>query len=193
MLETIRTSPAGLYRQLLNASWDDLGEAVRRLHGDGETIRAAGTFRVRHGHGRLARWLVRLAGLPAESEAVEVRLVITRRDSGEEWSRAFAGRPLVSLQWQRPGGLLAERMGLLVIRFRLEVTGGALIYHSQGAALRLGPLGIPLPRWCSPHISAWEKPAGGEEHIQVAVEVRLPFLGLLLAYEGTLTSIEVQG
>ena len=138
---------AKLYPELLGASWDELDKAVQRLHGDGETVRAAGTFRVRHGRDRLARGLVRLAGLPAEAEAVEVRLVVSRRDDGEEWRRAFAGRPLVSFQSQRPGGFLAERVGLLEIGFRLEVTGGALVYHSHGAALRLGPLGIPLPRW----------------------------------------------
>jgi hypothetical protein len=190
MMETIRSLPVRLYPQLLGTSWDDLDEAVQRFHGEGETVRATGTFRVRHGDNRLARFLVHLAGLPAAGEAVEVRLVVVPRDNGEEWRRAFAGRPLVSFQWKRPDGLLAEHMGFLEMWFRLEVTGGVLIYHPQRAALRLGPLRIPLPRWCAPRVSAWEKPVGDGERTQVSVEVSMPLLGLLLAYEGTLTGVE---
>ncbi|HYT89948.1 MAG TPA: DUF4166 domain-containing protein [Gemmataceae bacterium] len=191
-METIRSLPARLYPQILGTAWYDLDEAVQRLHGEPATVRATGTFRVRHGANWLARLLVRLAGLPAAGEAVEVQLAVIPRDHGEEWRRAFAGRLLVSFQWQRPDGLLAEQMGLLELWFRLEVAGGMLIYHPQRAALRLGSLRLPLPRWCAPRVAAWEKPVGDGESTQVSVEVSLPLLGLLVAYEGTLTGIEAQ-
>ena len=157
-MEAIRGSPVGLYRQLLGASWDGLGEAVRRLHGE-EIVRAAGLFRVRHGSNRLARTLVELGGLPAVGESVETQLTVTSRDRGEVWNRTFAGRPMASFQWGRPDGLLAERTGPLEMRFRLEVCEGALVYHSAGAVLRLGPLRLPLPRCvCAAHFRKGNAP-----------------------------------
>jgi hypothetical protein len=186
---TTATLP-GLYHQLLGASWNDLGEAVRRLHAEGQTVQAAGRFQVRHGDNRLTRLLVRLAGLPAAGEAVDVRLAIIPLRQGETWSRKFAGRPLVSFQSKGPDGLLAESMGPLELQFRLEILGEALVYHPEKAALRLGPLRIPLPRWLAPRISARENPSG-PNRTHVAVEVSLPVLGLLIAYNGTMTPLEV--
>ena len=97
---------------------------------------------------------------------------------------------MVSFQWGRADGLLGERVGLLELRFRLEVRDGALVYHPAGAALRLGPLTLPLPRWGAPRISASEAPLDGGDRTQVSVESRAPLLGLLIAYEGTVTRIE---
>lgn len=124
---------------------------------------------------------------------MEVRLVVSARGDGEEWRRTFAGRPLVSMQARRSDGLLAERMGIVEMRFRLEVVGGALSYQTTGTALCLGPLRVPLPRWLSPRITAWERAAGDGDQVQVSVEVNFPFLGRLIAYDGKLTGIEVQG
>jgi hypothetical protein len=192
MMETIPRPPPGLYQRLLGASWDQLDETVRRFHGEGTLVRAAGTFQVRHGSRRLVRWLAWLLRLPAAAEAVEVHLVVNPVQQGEEWRRTFAGRPLVSMQTEGRGGLMAERMGLTETRFRLEVVEGALLYQSRGAALRLGPLCLPLPGWLSPRVTASEKAgAGGQVH--VCVEVRLPLLGLLVSYQGVITRSEAQG
>src|SRR5262245_39147607 len=98
--------PPGLYPQLLGAAWHDLAEPLRRLHGGGVTVRAAGVFRVRHGRNGLARLLGRLTGLPAAGEAVATRLVVVPQTGGEQWRRSFTGRPLVSRQWARPDGRL---------------------------------------------------------------------------------------
>src|SRR6266508_673139 len=89
----------GLYPRLLGPRWRELPDAVRRLHCDGGTIHAIGSFRVRHGSGRLVRLLARLAGLPVECDVVAVRLVIKRSSTGERWHRLFAGRPMTSRQW----------------------------------------------------------------------------------------------
>jgi hypothetical protein len=148
-------------------------------------------FRVRHGSCRLARLLVRLARLPAAGDEVAVRLAVIPRRAREEWRRTFAGCPLVSLQWWRPDGLLAERVGLLELRYRLKICEGALLYEPAGTALCLGPLLIPLPRWLGPCVSAREMPGADKNQTHVAVDVRTPWLGLLLAYEGTMTKVEV--
>ncbi len=191
-METIRRSPSGVYPQVLGSRWDELDESVRRLHSLGTSVRATGTFRVCHGSNPLLRLLARLARLPAAGEAVDMRLLVTPLQQGEEWQRTFAGRPLVSTQWQQADGLLAERMGTLEMGFRLEVVGGALYYQMQRVTLCLGPVRVPLPSWLAPRVTAWEKPSGDRERPQVAVEASLPWLGRLIAYEGTVTRAEAQ-
>jgi hypothetical protein len=140
----------------------------------------------------LSRTLARLARLPAAGEAVDVQLRVTKQKEGEEWRRTFAGNPLVSLQSHRGADLLVERMGIVEIRFRLEVAGGALNYQTVSAALRLGSLLVPLPRWLSPRVTAWERAVGDMNQINVSVEVNFSLLGRLIAYGGMLTQVEEQ-
>jgi Domain of unknown function (DUF4166) len=75
---------------------------------------------------------------------------------------------------------------------RLEVVGGALSYQTVSAALRLGSLRIPLPYRLSPYVTAWEKAVGDTNQINVSVDVTLPLLGRLIAYDGILTQVEAQ-
>jgi Domain of unknown function (DUF4166) len=185
-------APSRLYQKLLGASWPDLDVVLRRLHDSEETVRAVGVFRVRRGNNRLARTLARLARLPAAGEAVYVRLQVAAQEECEEWRRTFAGRPLVSMQSARGPGLLMERLGIVEMRLRLKVVGGALSYQTGSAALRLGSLRIPIPYRLSPSVTAWEKAVGDTNQINVSVDVTLPLLGRLIAYDGILTQIEAQ-
>lgn len=190
MPEAIVRPPSGLYPKVLGDSWCSLDEALRRLHAAGATVRAAGVFRVLHGTNTVARSLARLARLPAAGEAVDVQLVVSALEHGEEWRRTFAGRPLVSMQYQQADGLM-ERMGIVALRFQLAVSDGALHYQTTRAALCLARLRIPLPRWLSPRVTAWERAERAQ--IRVSVEVHLPLVGRLIAYEGQLTQVEEPG
>jgi hypothetical protein len=180
----------GLYPQLLGSAWNDLHEAVRRLHAEAAPVQAAGSFRIRRGKGPVARWLLTLLGLPPAGEAVPIRLTISLYGNGEKWLRTFGDRPLVTTQ--RPGGrsLLAERFGTLELRFRLQVQGGALVYQQTGAALRLARISIPLPGWLTPKVAAREEPGGGPNQTRVCVRVVFPWVGLLISYEGIMTREE---
>jgi len=104
----------------------------------------------------------------------------------------FAGRPLVSMQSARGAGLLVERLGIVEMPLRLEVVRGALSYKTVSAALRLGFLRVPLPYWLSPYVTAWEKSVSDTNQIHVSVDVTLPLLGRLIAYDGILSQIEAQ-
>jgi Domain of unknown function (DUF4166) len=185
-------APSRLYQKLLGASWPDLDVVLRRLHDSGETVRAVGVFRVRRGNNRLARMMARLARLPAAGEAVDVRLQVTAQEESEEWRRTFAGRPLVSMQYDRGAGLLMERLGTAEMLLRLEVVGGALSYQTLSATLRLGFLRVTLPYRLSPNVTAWEKAVGDTNQIHVSVDVTMPLLGRLIAYDGILTQVEAQ-
>jgi hypothetical protein len=131
--------------------------------------------------------------MPAAGDGVAVELVVTVRADREEWRRSFAGRPLVSLQYGHPDGLLAERMGMTELRFRLDVIDGALRYQTVSMAVCLGPWRVPLPRWLGPCVTASERPAGNDGQIDVAVEVAFPWLGRVVTYAGPLTIVEVPG
>jgi hypothetical protein len=183
-MNTTQTEIAGLYSRALGPAWDDLHSAVRRFHTCRQPLRATGTFQVRHGNGWMTRLATRLAGMPAPGEAVVVQLSVLPHEHGEEWSRTFDNLPMWSFQTLRPNGIVAEAMGPMEVRFRLEVVDGALIYHPSGAALRLGRLRIPVPRWFAPSVSASEKPTEDPHSIQVLIEVKSAILGPMVSYGG---------
>jgi hypothetical protein len=128
--------------------------------------------------------LARLLGLPAEGRSVPVRLHVQVAGEGERWERTFGSRVLATAQYPGPAGLLAERFGAVELRFRLEARRGVLAYRSTGAALRLGPARVPLPRWLAPRVRARERATA--DGVSVRVGVSSPFTGPLVAYAGRL-------
>ncbi len=189
-VEPIQQTMPGLYAQILGPRWHELAEPVRRLHTQGAVVEAAGTFRVTRGSNIAARLLAWLARLPAECDAVDLKLTVTPTGSREEWKRAFGPQLLVSMQWTQADGLLTEHMGPNELRFQLDVADGTLFYLTKAVALRLGPCRLWLPSFLAPQVTASEKPQGNG--VQVSVEVRLPLLGRLITYEGTLTRVEAR-
>lgn len=173
----------GLYARVLGPSWADLADAVRRLHDAAHSVRGEGTFRIRHGRGRLCRLLARTLGLPLSSDGTRTRLTVVPTEDGERWERSFDGRPFVSTQWKVAPGLLGERVGALELQFRLRVLDGALVYEQVAAALHAGPCRLSLPARLAPRVAAQETPAG-PTRTQVHVTVSAPFFGLMLSYEG---------
>lgn len=179
-----------LYPRLLGSAWAGLDGAVRAVHLEGEVRRLVGRFRVRRGAGRLARLLHAVLRLPSDAEVGALELVVTPCGDGECWSRRFGdGRRVVSRQAEGRGGVLVERVQGIELRFQLEEAGGALIYHQVGAALRWGPLCLPLASRLWPRVEAREE-AHDSRQVRVTVEVRVPLAGRLIAYEGTLGGAE---
>jgi len=150
-------------------------------------VRARGSFRVRRGNSIMARWLLWLLDLPFAGDAVPAELLVRAREGGESWERAFGGRRFTTTQFPLGGSLLGERFGVLELRFRLEVTAGALVYRQMTAALRIASLTIPLPRWLQPQVEAREETAQPPDREHVFVQVVVPLVGLLILYEGTIT------
>src|SRR5262249_40026359 len=104
---------------------------------------------------------------------------------GRSWRR----RRAVATHLRRPGALdrsdggLLERFGWLELRLRLTAAEGTLRYEPAGAALRLGRWRLPLPAALAPTVRAVEAP-GADGATRVNVEVALPGVGLLIAYDG---------
>jgi hypothetical protein len=147
-------------------------------------MRGHGRLRVTQGDHAVARAVARLLRLPPSGDAVETQLVVTPRRDGERWSRTFGVQPFNSIQRRTRDGI-AERFGLVELRFRCDVDGGSTWFHQLGAALAIGPLRIPLPRALAPVVTAREdRPAPDTRRIDV--RITLPIVGLLLAYSGTI-------
>jgi uncharacterized protein DUF4166 len=182
--QTTEGARAGLYERLVGEGWGGLDEPVRRFH---LCARGAGLFAVRRGEGRVARVVARLMRLPEVGEAVPLRLSVEPHESGERWRRNFAGKEFVTEQSEHTGTLLLERTGPFELLFRLNVEGGALAYRNESAALRAGGLRVRLPPWLAPRVEAWER-ADEEGGVRVSVCVTAPLVGLLIHYEGRVTT-----
>lgn len=171
-----------LYTALLGSAWSDLALPVQRLHQGG--VSARGVFRVRRGTGRLARLIAAILGMPLPGDGVRVLLAVESTLDGERWTRAFDGRALRTVQWQR-GALLVEALGLVQCLFRLRAASGALVFEQVGAALGFRGLTLPLPRFLAPTIEGRAEAHEGEVHVDVRIHA--PGVGLLVAYDGHVT------
>jgi hypothetical protein len=108
---------------------------------------------------------------------------VTARDGGERWQRTFDGRRLETWQSTAGDGNLAERFGVLELRFHLEASGGSLLYIQRAASVVVREARIPIPKRLAPRVEAREDPAGPDS-FKVDVCVELPFAGRLIAYHG---------
>ena len=173
---------SALYSRLLGSAWFDLDPAIHGAHAVGT---ATGWFTIGDEGGgalaRVARWALRL---PSPGSACETRLVIAAAADAERWTRTFRGRALVTFQRGLADGRLAERFGIVELRFRLRVAGGWLTYEQSGAVLVLGRWLVPIPRWLSPRVEARERRADQGDGAHIRVVVRAPVVGVLLAYDG---------
>jgi hypothetical protein len=165
--------------------WEQLAESIQRAHQPGVEFR--GFFHVEHGTCWFARLLARFARLPPAGEAVEVRLFIVADAGRELWQRSFGGHPFHTTQWLGDAGQLVEQSGAVEVHFRLRVIGGGLRYEQIGTALRFWSIRLALPRWLAPHVEAFEEPLDAQR-VRVRISVKLPFAGLLIAYEGEVTT-----
>jgi hypothetical protein len=116
-------------------------------------------------------------GFPAAGADVPVLLEVSVKGDREVWCRRFAGRPVVSRQWERDH-LLIEAFGVNSFSCNLAIAGPDLIYEFRRAWLA----GIALPSWIAPRVDGRVTGDPGGWH--VSVRVFAPVLGEILHYEG---------
>jgi hypothetical protein len=164
-----------LFRQLIGPDFAGLPLAVRNVHQDCDETALAGRCRIDRGGGMLAALFGAVSSLPKAGEDVPVRVTIRRRDGGETWARDFGGQPMVSSLRARDGLL-----GPTTFRFALSADRERITWKVVGARV----LGIPVPVSMFAGVSASESTEGGRYRFDV--EARLPVVGLLVRYGGTL-------
>ena len=182
-MTAVMTGIAPLYVRVIGDSWTQLAEPIRRAHASHSIVRASGRLRVEHGRHFLARMLARILRLPRPTAAAETELMVTAGPDGEHWQRTFDGRRWRTRQYESNAFELAERFGVLEFRFRLDASGGNLLYVQREAAVLFGSIRLRMPDRWAPRVEAREDPAG-PMRIRVAVRVVLPGVGQLIAYDG---------
>ena len=165
------------YQRLLGPAFDRLPLELKRLHGRGGTIRAAGCLDVESDASCLGRTLTLVLGLPPADKNVPVRLTVRSDSTGERWERWFGERRFVSWQKQR-GEMFIESFGPVTVGFELVASEAGLRFVQR----RTWWLGIPWPRRLSPRVQASETPA--PDGWKVDIELALPLFGPLLRYHG---------
>src|SRR5882762_11669211 len=138
-----------LYQRIIGPAWSSLSDSVRELHLTGGQIEVhgQGLFTISHGPNVMAQLLAWLMRMPAAGENVPTELVVTSLNEGERWQRSFAEQTLISDQREQVGNLMLERFGVIELEFNLAVCDQVLHYRQVRAALRVGALRVPLPRW----------------------------------------------
>ena len=171
-----RESADNAFKVCLGHDFERLPDTVRRAHVG--TIRLSGHARVTRG-GIIAGILANAMGLPAMADRVEMSVEGEHLPDRMIWNRRFGDRRFQSC-FMLDRGRLIESLGPFRLRLRLKVQDHQLRYALERVTL----FGLAMPRSLAPHLDAWEGERAGR--YDFAVEVRLPFIGRLVRYEGLL-------
>ncbi|NTE80813.1 DUF4166 domain-containing protein [Agrobacterium tumefaciens] len=175
-----------LFRQLLGPAFDDLTPRLRELHDSKDPRQWSGVAEIRRGQGMLASMISALVGFPQAGKQIPVSVTFTPEKGKERWTRNFGGRRFSSTQSAGLGKdqyLLAERFGVVTVALALVLDGGRLALIPR----RWHLLGVPLPGFLLPKGQSFESEENGRFHFDV--EISLPFIGLVVAYKGTLEPV----
>jgi hypothetical protein len=175
-----------LYRSILGSAWTQLPPALRAMHDWGDHHSAEGRAEVERGCGWPARLIAMLFGFPQAGADVPVRVEFRRKAGGETWRRSFGGKSFSSHQSAGRG----RNRGLLCERFGPFAMGLALVLRKEKLFLvvrRWSLFGLPLPAFCAPGGTTYECVEDGR--FRFHVEIRHPWLGLLVAYRGWLLPV----
>lgn len=172
-----------LYRQVLGPAFEALPPRVRDLHDGSETRRWTGSAQVRRGTGIPARMIAAILGFPRATADVPVSVTLAPDRETERWTRDFGGRVFTSVQSAGRGRdqyLLVERFGIVRVALALVRDGERLYLIPR----RWSVLGLPLPGSLLPSGQSFETEAEGRFRFDITIQA--PFVGLIVAYRGTL-------
>jgi hypothetical protein len=154
------------------------------MHGAAARLETHGRADVTGANHLPARWLRRLLGLPRPGTNQPLTVSFERHDRCEVWTRRFNHRRMRSVLSRRADSpLLYEQLGPARVGFALRRDGDAIDWQLRSVHL----LGLPLPRALQGKVLARSGVRDGRYRFQV--DVRLPWLGQLVAYDGWLESI----
>jgi len=162
----------GVYREVLGEDYSKLSGNLQRLHD--QPFSTSGHIEV------TGKWMARLFGLPASGDYGLVMDVSSEGDV-EIWRRHFLGDERwwskTTRQW-RDGDFLKERIGPMVVTFRLNSFHGFLSFEPISSRL----FGVPLPRFCA--LEIWALELDSEEYFAPLVSFHHPWFGHLCTYAG---------
>ncbi|MCO7224125.1 DUF4166 domain-containing protein [Pleionea sp. CnH1-48] len=160
----------------LGESFHQLSPLVRQVHIGKQCIK--GNVKVERGN-LVARLICNLFGFPKANDNVVLSVDCCHSGDGIEWFRNFDGHIMRS-HFIAKEDFLVEKLGPLDLHFRAEEEEGTLKYRFFKTKFWR----IPLPGFLSPNIYAVEFESN--EVYQFKVKVSMPFVGLILAYGGSM-------
>jgi hypothetical protein len=178
---------SALYRKILGSAFNTLPASVRQLHDSSIERFWTGKATVRRGESLLAKIVCRLIGFPSSAEDVAVTVKLSPQNGIEVWKRDFGGKTFTSVQCSGAGRdqyLLVEKFGALSVSLALVIERNTLYLVPRRWSL----LGIPMPQSLMPGGTCFETETHGQ--FQFDVEIRAPFVGLIVAYKGLLTEVD---
>ncbi len=154
----------------------ELDELIQKAHIG--TTKLKGLASVRRGNA-LASLMCTVLGFPKNSDQCPLEVLAEHKAEKMVWRRNFDGRMMVS-HFSLAGPYLQESLGMIKMLMKLTVQNGGLVY----GLVKTKMLGISLPRFLSPGLTAYEHEDGNK--YVFSVEVSLPIIGRLIKYEGRL-------
>lgn len=160
-----------LYPRALGLDFARLHPLLQAFHSEAG-VPWQGAADVTWPHQPWLRWALWLARMPREGAQVPLHVVVqplnpsSSGNTGERWTRTFAGLTMPSSQWLR-GAQLTERFGPLGLTLGNTVHSGTLTQ----TGLRSTLLGTPLPRLCRLSVVAREWAQDGRFCFEVAISL----------------------
>ena len=175
---------ASTFGRVLGAAFDGLPAPIRDLHAPRTVLHTSGTAEIDAATGLLARLVMALLGLPRPGRDVPVEVLFEPLPGARQaWRRRFGDRRYASIVWPHEAdgaGLLAERLGVFTLIYRLEVEPRGLVWRGRSCRI----LGMPAPDWLMPRILCIESADGGR--FTFDIDVTMPLIGWLIRYRGWL-------
>ena len=172
-----------IFEQVLGEKWQSLPAPLRDLHGAARESSFSGQASVKRGNGLLAKIVGRLTRFPHANTEVPVTVRITPKTNRETWERDFSGHTFsskMSIGSGRLEGLMCERFGPARFGMALVTDGEVLRYVSRRWTL----FAVPMPKWMMPNGEMFETVVAGRFFFHV--EIKLPLIGHVVTYEGSL-------
>lgn len=174
--------PIAAFRTALGSGFELLPTVNQLIHSPVTSAvwRGEGTATI--GKALLARLLARAFSFPDAALPAALTVIIEQQpDGSEEWHRIWPKQIMHSRMSHPRAGSIEEHFGPLAFTLGLST-------HSEGLGmtlLRASLVGIPLPRFVLPRITATERAREDQHFFDVAVT--LPVIGPLVHYQGWLT------
>jgi hypothetical protein len=166
-----------LFQQLLGPSFDILPLPVQQIH-QASLVTATGKGSIVRGASLASRIMAWFAKLPPAGTDIPVQVTIRSQAGSERWQRRF-GKHKMDSMLRESGGLLAERLGPVNFRFKLQASAEGI----RWVPVRMNVLGIPLPlKWFDFAVN--ETSVDGRYRFDVRVVIA--GVGLLVHYQGWL-------
>lgn len=173
-----------LYQKTLGTSWHSLPQALKGIHGNQNTLRAAGEARVERGKGFLTSLVAGLFGFPKAAEKIPVSVSFKSDKNVELWQRTFGKKSFSSTQTLgSTTGLISERFGPFAFDLGLVFKNEILSFVVRDWFF----LDLRMPRFLMPGGNSYEFSESGQFHFNI--EIAQPLIGLIVRYSGWLVPV----